>query len=124
MNKIRIYALAVLAMAAFESSAACYSEGVRVGTVQKYSTKGLISKSGEGELVMEGTKIVGTTNGVRGGNVWKFSVLDMNVSKVIDEAVMTGSPIALKYCEASPLDLTKSFITSTPYRITQAVIRK
>ncbi len=105
------------------AQAGCYSEGVRVGTLQKFSVKGYVSKSWEGELVMEGVKLKGTNEGgTRGGNVWAFSVLDPAVAKVIDEAAMTGGAIALKYCQAVPL--TALGVTDTPYRIVQAVIRK
>lgn len=121
MKKILI-ALAV-SVAAIAAHAECYSEGVRVGTLQKFSNKGLVNKSWEGELVMEGEKFkAGSNGGTRGGNVWAFSVLDPAVAKVIDEAVMSGAPIALKYCQAMPLAAIGT--TDTPYRIVQAVIRK
>jgi len=35
------------------AQADCYSEGIRVGVVQKISKKGMINKSWEGELVMK-----------------------------------------------------------------------
>lgn len=120
MKKILI-ALAV-SVAAIAAHAECYSEGVRVGTLQKFSNKGLVNKSWEGELVMEGVKLKSSETGTRGGNVWAFSVLDPAVAKVIDEAVMSGAPIALKYCQAMPLAAIGT--TDTPYRIVQAVIRK
>lgn len=115
------FLIAAALTVAFAAQAECYSEGVRVGTLQKFSNKGLVNKSWEGELVMEGEKIKGNSNGVRGGNVWAFSVLDPNVAKVIDDAVMSGAPIALKYCQAMPLAAIGT--TDTAYRITQAVIR-
>lgn len=118
--------LAVALAFSMVSSMACYSDGIRVGTVQKFSQKGYVNKSLEGELVMEGEKFKGTANGtVRGGNVWAFSVLDPAVAKVIDEAAMSGSSVSLRYCQEAPLmgSITK-FSTDTPYRITQAVIRK
>lgn len=115
----------VTVMAIGIAQAGCYSEGVRVGTIQKFSQKGYINKSWEGELVMEGDKISGDRSRIRGGNVWAFSVLDPNVAKVIDTVTMTGGSVALKYCQEMPLTggLTK-FSTDTLYRITQAVERK
>lgn len=115
--------IAAAALSAAAVHAECYSDGVRVGVVQKLSSKGMVSKSWEGELVMEGEKIKGNANGIKGGNVWNFSVLDPAVAKVIDESTMTGAPVALRYCQASPLDVTVKMSTDTPYRITQAVIR-
>lgn len=118
---------AALIAAAFATSAAagCYSEGVRVGTVQKFSLKGFITKSWEGELVMEGTKLkAGAEGGTRGGNVWAFSVEDAEVAKVIDNAAMSGGQVALRYCQNNPLNPLKGLDAGTSYRITQAVERK
>lgn len=121
-----IHTLSILIAATLSAAAVhaqCYSDGVRVGTIQKFSSKGMVTKSWEGELVMEGEKIKGNANGIKGGNVWAFSVVDAAVAKVIDESTMTGAPVALRYCQASPLDVTVKMSTDTPYRITQAVIR-
>jgi hypothetical protein len=120
MKKILI--ATAIALSVIAAHADCYSEGVRVGTVQKFSSKGLVNKSWEGELVMEGEKIKGNANGIKGGNVWAFSVLEPAVAKVIDEAVMTGGPIALKYCQV--IGVMAIGTTDTPYRITMAVPRK
>lgn len=111
----------MLVMVAFASAAQadCYSEGVRVGSVQKFSEKGWVNKSWEGELVMDGTKFSSNANGSRGGNVWRFSVLDAGVAKQIDDAVMTGRPVALKYCQVA-FALGQS---DTRYRITKVVVR-
>jgi hypothetical protein len=110
-------ALALSAMAACAGD--CYSDGVRVGTVQKFSNKGVINKSWEGELVMEGTRIRGANGVVTGGNVWAFSVLDPAVARVIDSAVMSGHNVALRYCQV----MIQIGQTDTNYRITQAVER-
>lgn len=125
MNKTvaAVLAAAALLLSMQAVSAECYSDGIRVGTVQKFSRKGLMNKSWEGELVMEGTKIAGDKTGIRGGNVWKFSALDPEVAKVIDSAMMSGHQVALKYCQNNPVNT--SFTTQdTPYLITQAVERK
>ena len=122
MKKIAFIAAAFISMAA---QADCYSEGVRVGTVQKFSVKGFMTKSWEGELVMEGVKLkAGAEGGTRGGNVWAFSVSDAAVAKVIDNAVMSGGVVALRYCQNNPLNPLKGLDAQTSYRITQAVERK
>jgi hypothetical protein len=125
MKTIRTLCILIAAatLATASVHAECYSDGVRVGVVQKLSSKGMVNKSWEGELVMEGEKIKGNSSGIKGGNVWNFSVLDPAVAKVIDESTMSGAPVALRYCQASPLDVTVKMSTDTPYRITQAVIR-
>lgn len=117
-----LVAAMVLSSAAY---AECYSEGIRVGSVQKISAKGMVSKSWEGELVLEGTKFSSGQNGVKGGNVWAFSVLDPAVAKVIENSAMTGGQIALKYCQANPLTkFATNFTTDTTYRIVSAIERK
>ena len=120
--KKTLLAATILAVLSTPALADCYSDGIRVGTVQKFSNKGYVNKSWEGELVMEGTQSTSKTNGTtRTTNVWKFSVLDADVAKVIDEATMSGKPVALKYCQLSPV--TPNLSTDTDYRITKAVIR-
>ena len=116
--------LACAMVLASSSYAGCYSEGIRTGDLQNFSQKGFVTKSWEGELVMEGTKISGSGGSVRGGNVWAFSVTDAAVAKVIDGAMMTGAKVALRYCQANPFDVTRGLSTNTPYVITQAVERK
>ena len=116
--------VAMMAMFSTPAFAECYSEGIRVGSVQKFSQRGFVNKSWEGELVMEGTKFKGSNGSVRGGNVWAFSVMDASVAKVIEEAVMTGGEVALKYCQANPLDVTRGLTMSTPYKVVFASLRK
>lgn len=120
IRKFSILALVALsALATTAQAGECYSDGIRVGDVQKFSNKGLVVKSWEGELVMEGTKIRGVNGSMSGGNVWKFSVQDPAVAKVIESAVMSGRSVALKYCQV----IFKLGQTDTDYRITQAVER-
>lgn len=114
--KTHILALALLAFAS--PAIACYSEGVRVGTIQKFSKKGMMMKSWEGELVMQGTQIRGSNGSVRGGDVWKFSVTNTAVAATIDDATTTGGIVALKYCQEMV-----SVGTDTTYIITKAVSR-
>lgn len=122
MKRILIASVIALSLSA---NAGCYSEGVRVGVVQKFSQKGLVNKSWEGELVMEGEKFkAGSNGGTRGGNVWAFSSDSAEVAKVIDNVVMSGANVALRYCQLSPLDVTRKMSFDTPYLITQAVERK
>lgn len=112
----------ILALGTFTLSSAkanCYSEGIRVGTVQKFSKKGMVNKSWEGELVMEGQKVA--TGGRATTNVWAFSVLQADVAKVIDDSTMTGKSVALKYCQLGPFDITTQM--DTKYEIVKAVQR-
>lgn len=107
----------VLLCVAASAQAGCYSEGIRVGIVQKISKKGYVNKSWEGELVMDGVK----ARGAASTNIWDFSTLSPEVAKVLEDAAMTGKPVALKYCQRNPnlphLDI------DTDYEVVQAVIR-
>ena len=70
-----------------------YSEGTRAGIVQKFSHKGLVVKSWEGELALSGFK------GVKAGNVWEFSVKDEAIVRQIQDSQATGKQVVLQYIE-------------------------
>jgi len=112
--------LAVIFFPWVNAEAACYSDGVRVGTIQKFSKKGTLVKSWEGELVQEGERIKGSAGNIRGGNIWKFSVDSPDVAKIIDEVTMTGGTVALHYCQV----YLKMGQTDTSYIVDRAVARK
>lgn len=80
-----------------------YSEGYRSGLVSKFSNKGNIYKTHEGELVQGGLRTTRDFDGNTGvsGNVWAFSVDNDNLSviKDIETAVEKGRPVRLKYHE-------------------------
>ena len=120
MKKL-MFATMVAVMSIGAAQADCYSEGVRRGVVQKFSVKGIINKSWEGELVMDGLKIRSDEAGTRGGNVWKFSVTDPAVAKVIDQAAMTGQAVGLRYCQSM---FNTGLTQNTGYSITQAALVK
>jgi hypothetical protein len=67
-----------------------YSEGDRGGTLQKYSRKGWLCKTWEGELAMI------TAPGVP-PEIWHFSVRDDSVSREVAAAV--GKRVVLHYDE-------------------------
>lgn len=66
-----------------------YSEGVRSGELIKFSSKGFIFKTWEGEI----------SQGISGAQIFKFSVLDKDV-KVIDSLkLLQGNYVKLSYLE-------------------------
>ena len=67
-----------------------YSDGERAGTLQKFSRKGWICKTYEGELALY---VVG---GVA-PEIWHFSVRDKALVKAMNEA--TGKRVRLRYSE-------------------------
>jgi hypothetical protein len=104
------------------AQAACYSEGFRNGEIQKFSVKGLLVKSWEGELALAGGRISGTSAGVSGGNVFRFSVTDPVVADVLQQAAETGQRVSLKYCQ----DIVNvNFLTqNSKYTVVKATIIK
>lgn len=117
MKKFLIVLALLGATTAFASD--CYSEGIRVGNIQKFSQKGYINKSWEGELVMEGAKTTSVAQKISVSNVWKFSVLNVKVADKINTAVFEGRKVALKYCQV----VFAGFETDTPYHVTDVAIR-
>jgi hypothetical protein len=87
-----------------------YSDGDRVGTVAKFSHKGLGIKTWEGELHMGGI----TEGGVP--KVWHFSVDDEEVVKSIQDAQTWGGRVKLHYNEQM---WTQSWRGSTPYFVVE-----
>jgi len=70
-----------------------YSEGHRDGFVQKFSRKGILRKSYEGDLAL-----AGSARSQAVGNVWHFTVSDPDVVKSI-ENVNAGQLVRLHYDE-------------------------
>src|SRR5215813_5111834 len=67
-----------------------YSDGERAGYLQKFSRKGWVCKTYEGELAMTTVPGVAPT-------IWSFSVRDDKVAAQISEAI--GKKVALHYTE-------------------------
>lgn len=67
-----------------------YSEGERAGVLQKFSRKGWVCKTYEGELAM--TTVPGVAP-----VIWEFSVRDEAVAEGLRKAI--GRPVALHYRE-------------------------
>lgn len=87
------------AMAVAVLVAACgqgYSEGERIGTISKFSRKGLIFKSWEGEMVLGG--VIETEKGVT-ANIFRFSVVDPAVVDKIKAINAKGSRARLVYTQ-------------------------
>jgi hypothetical protein len=89
--------IAIASVLALTGCGIPYSDGARVGTVQKISNKGLIWRTNEGELVMDGFRFKGTQSGSSGTNIWKFSVQDAAVVAAINKAAEAGARVKLTY---------------------------
>lgn len=90
----------ILAVALGSSGGCSVSDGTRKGTLTKFSSKGRIWTTYEGELVMGGFKSDG--EGKIQANVWEFSVHTDNPDKdaivaTLNEAIEHDYPVAIKY---------------------------
>ena len=68
---------------------ATYSEGIRSGELIKFSKKGVIFKTYEGEL----------SQGISGAKIFSFSVLDSDKKVISDLKEMEGNYVKLTYIE-------------------------
>ena len=68
---------------------ATYSEGVRSGELIKFSKKGIVFKTYEGEL----------SQGISGAKIFSFSVLDSDNKVISDLKEMEGNYVKLTYIE-------------------------
>lgn len=66
-----------------------YSEGTRTGELIKFSRKGVISKTWEGEI----------SQGISGAQIFKFSVLDENEEVIEKLQENEGNYVKLTYVE-------------------------
>lgn len=93
---IGIIVLAVLGLLlSFLATKVPYSEGERAGVVSKFSRKGYIFKTDEGELNVGAQGQVGNM----ANNLWAFTVDsdDPTISKKLEDAMLTGRRLRLHY---------------------------
>jgi len=83
-----------------------YSEGERAGIVQKFSHKGWVFKTWEGELAM--SIVPGVTP-----TIWDFSVRDPRVAEQV--AAAAGRRVSLHYTEHRGVPTT--VFAETPYYV-------
>lgn len=91
-----ILILAVLAFIfLYLSTKVSYSEGDRAGVVSKFSEKGFVLKTHEGELNVGAQGDVGNLS----VNLWQFSVAnnDPDVIKKLSDSMLSGKRVRLHY---------------------------
>lgn len=66
-----------------------YSEGTRTGELIKFSSKGILSKTWEGEI----------SQGISGAQIFQFSVLDGNKEVIKKLQENEGNYVKLRYIE-------------------------
>ncbi|MES2517996.1 MAG: hypothetical protein V4585_07810, partial [Bacteroidota bacterium] len=93
---IGLIVILVIAVAfSFLATKVPYSEGERAGVVSKFSRKGYIFKTYEGELNVGAQGQVGNM----ANNLWAFTIDsdDPNMSKQLEDAMLTGKRLRLHY---------------------------
>jgi len=87
-----------------------YSEGERVGVIQKLSRKGYVCKTSEGELALY--LVAGMAP-----QIWTFTIRDAQVKRQLDS--MLGERVRLHYTEHK--GIPSSCFGDTPYFVDSAV---
>ncbi len=85
---------------AFSLAGCTYSDGQRAGTVSKFSHKGLVCKSWEGELVMGGVREQTGKDAAFNTtvpNVFMFSVTDKEIVSQVQAKLESGDRAVLHY---------------------------
>ncbi len=83
-----------------------FSEGERIGIIQKISRRGWVCKTNEGELAM--TNVIGQP-----AQMFNFTIPDPAVSAQVD--ALAGAKVALKYEEHK--GIPSSCFGDTPYYV-------
>ena len=93
-NVLLLGAVALLLAGCFD-----YSEGERVGVINKFSRKGLICKTWEGEMNLGGFRNKSDSNGGTSvvANIFQFTVEDETLIPKIKEAMASGETVTLGY---------------------------
>lgn len=106
MKKLAIAVVTTLALSACGQN---YSNGTRTGVVQKFSEKGLIWKSWEGELLMGGVVI--SEGGSIAPQIFRFNA-DPAVASKVQEAQQSGKRVTLEYRQwfMAPLTIDSSTV--------------
>ncbi len=98
--------VAAFALYTFTALSWSYSDGERAGVLQKFSRKGWICKTWEGELAM--TTVPGVAP-----EIWPFTVRDDNVARQVNAAL--GKRVTLHYREHPGVPTT--CFGQTPYYV-------
>ena len=98
-----------------------YSEGFRTGTIRKFSKKGVVIKSYEGELLLGGVISTGGKDATLVNETWEFSIdpdkrHNEKTEEIIDQlnhAVENGNRVKVYYNQDTLLKIR----TETSYMI-------
>lgn len=105
--------ISILASMIFLGTGGCsVSDGFRVGTISKFTNKGIFNKSWEGELVMGGVVNKGGLGMV--ANLWRFSTLNKEMADKINQAASSGKRVKIIYKQTF---FRNPFVRDTTYLV-------
>jgi hypothetical protein len=94
-----------------------YSEGYRAGLLQKFSHKGTIFKTYEGEMIL--SSVAGGNNVVIASEKFLFSVTDKSLANKLD--TLQGRNVILHYSQKNAALIWKG---DTPYYVDSVKLRQ
>jgi hypothetical protein len=94
-----------------------YSEGYRAGLLQKFSSKGTLFKTYEGEIILSSVQT--TTNMAIASEKFYFSVTKEDIARKIEK--LQGESVVVHYTEKNG---TLPWNGESPYIVDSVVIRK
>ena len=120
MTWTSVIALIVLAGFIFFKFCFVYSEGVNEGDINYFQKEGFIFKTYEGKMIQTGLKTANAARSAQGttiqSNEFKFSVVDENVAKKLEEGTNSGVKLHWKrYLGTLPWRGNSQFIVDSVY---------
>ena len=115
-----VIALIVLAGFIFFKFCFVYSEGVNEGDINYFQKEGFIFKTYEGKMIQTGLKTANAARSAQGttiqSNEFKFSVVNENVAKKLEEGTNSGVKLHWKrYLGTLPWRGNSQFIVDSVY---------
>lgn len=110
-----VIAVLVLSLFIFFKFCFVYAEGVNEGDINYFQREGFIFKTYEGKMIQTGLKNTKVQGSIQ-SNEFKFSVVDKNVAKQLDEGANTGVKLHWKrYLGTLPWRGKSQFIVDSVY---------
>ena len=115
-----VIAIIVLAGFIFFKFCFVYSEGVNEGDINYFQKEGFVFKTYEGKMIQTGLKTANAARSAQGttiqSNEFKFSVVNENVAKKLEEGTNTGVKLHWKrYLGTLPWRGNSQFIVDSVY---------
>lgn len=100
---LSLFALALIfgAVCMIYSFGRGYSDGARVGTIVKFSRRGIACKTYEGQAVLSNAVVINRGKDDSGKNaaVFEFTIKDEAVARQVDAALASGDRVTIHYVQ-------------------------